>query len=153
MNDEKQMVKLAGNNIGAKLKNAWFYVPLILQVLISAIAGTGTKVETLQTWPAVGRMILDYISNPFLLSLLLIQIYGQLKSFDNKGAWRDDTITNRKPKPTDPDIEIVVDGPPVVTDDTVVILDNKEVENEEKFDPALSGPEVYSNGKNSQNEV
>lgn len=173
MEQTRTATKIAGNNVEAKLKNVWFYIPIVFQIIISAIVGTGTKVESLQTWPAVWDMIIAYLSNPFLLSLLLIQIYGQLKSFDTKGPWRDNELTNSKIAPTHPDIKVVKAGETVVDDDTVILADNVDgeavedvVENEktivdddvndkktysnsiqEEYNPDLAGPEVYANDK------
>lgn len=173
MEQTRTVTRIAGNNVGAKLKNVWFYIPIIFQVIISAIVGTGTKVESLQTWPAVWDMIIAYLSNPFLLSLLLIQIYGQLKSFDTKGPWRDNDLTNSKIAPTHPDIKVFKAGESVVDDNTVILADNVDgeaieevVEHEEtiinndatekevytgsvqeKYNPDLAGPEVYANDK------
>lgn len=132
--------EIAGNNIQVKLKNLIFYLPIVAQIFVTSMISTGTTFSEIQTWEKAFEVLFAYFTNPYLLGVLVIQIYGQLKNFDNKGGWKDDTFTRNKDNPTSPSIDLMIRGEEkTINDDSEVIIDNT--------DESIYGKELYNNGK------
>lgn len=59
-------------NIKVRLKNPWFWVGLV-GVILSAM---GISAETLTSWGAVGKAVLDLVTNPFMLGSVAVAVLG-----------------------------------------------------------------------------
>ncbi|KAA1039108.1 hypothetical protein ERX35_007790 [Macrococcus equipercicus] len=118
------MKMIAGNNVVAKLKNLWIYVPIILSAFMPVMAMTNTSLADLNSWPRLHLLITTFFSNPYLIITFLTTLYASLKSFDIKGAWRDSRFNQEKVGPTDPDMEVIIKGQQEVTDQSQVKVDN-----------------------------
>ena len=57
-----------------RFKNPVFYMQLILAVLTPVLAYMGLTVKDLTTWAAVGNVLLQAVSNPYVLALVLVSV-------------------------------------------------------------------------------
>lgn len=53
-------------------KNITFLIRFFGALALPILAYMGIRVEDLTTWPMVGKVIVDFISNPFLVGLTII---------------------------------------------------------------------------------
>lgn len=59
-----------------RFKNPVFYMQLILAVLTPVLAYMGLTVKDLTTWAAVGNVLLQAVSNPYVLALVLVSVWN-----------------------------------------------------------------------------
>ena len=59
-----------------RFKNPVFYMQLILAVLTPVLAYMGLTVKDLTTWAAVGNVLLQAVSNPCVLALVLVSVWN-----------------------------------------------------------------------------
>lgn len=59
-----------------RFKNPVFYMQLILAVLTPVLAYMGLTVKDLTTWAAVRNVLLQAISNPYVLALVLVSVWN-----------------------------------------------------------------------------
>ena len=59
-----------------RFKNPVFYMQLILAVLTPVLAYMGLTVKDLTTWAAVGNVLLQAASNPYVLALVLVSVWN-----------------------------------------------------------------------------
>ncbi|OCA84478.1 phage holin [Bacillus sp. FJAT-27225] len=53
-------------------KNLQFIIRFIASLLIPVLAYMGIKVDDITSWPIVGELLINFISNPFLVVLTII---------------------------------------------------------------------------------
>ena len=82
-------------NLKVRIKNPWFWVGLV-GVILSAM---GVSPETLTSWQAVLDMLLDFISNPFMIGTVVMALIGVFSDPTTSGIG-DSTqaMTYSKPK-------------------------------------------------------
>ena len=59
-----------------RFRNPVFYMQLILAVLTPVLAYMGLTVKDLTTWAAVGNVLLQAVSNPYVLALVLVSVWN-----------------------------------------------------------------------------
>ncbi len=59
-----------------RFKNPVFYMQLILAVLTPVLAYMGLTVKDITTWAAVGNVLLQAVSNPYVLALVLVSVWN-----------------------------------------------------------------------------
>lgn len=59
-----------------RFKNPVFYMQLILAVLTPVLAYMGLTVKDLTTWTAVGNVLVQAVSNPYVLALVLVSVWN-----------------------------------------------------------------------------
>ena len=59
-----------------RFKNPVFYMQLILAILTPVLAYMGLTVKDLTTWAAVGNVLLQAVSNPYVLALVLVSVWN-----------------------------------------------------------------------------
>ena len=59
-----------------RFKNPMFYVQLILAILTPILAYMGLTMQDLTTWAKVGEILLQAISNPYVLGLVAVSVYN-----------------------------------------------------------------------------
>lgn len=72
-------------NLKVRFKNPVFYVQLILSVLTPMLAYFGLAAEDLTSWAKLGEVLLEGIANPYVLSLVFINMYNALIDPTTKG--------------------------------------------------------------------
>lgn len=82
-------------NITVRLKNPWFWVGLV-GVILSAM---GISAETLTSWSAVGKALIDLVTNPFMLGSVAIAVLGVFVDPTTAGVGdSDQAMTYTEPK-------------------------------------------------------
>ena len=59
-----------------RFKNPVFYMQLILAVLTPVLAYMGLTVKDLTTWAAVGNVLVQAVSNPYVLASVLVSVWN-----------------------------------------------------------------------------
>ena len=65
-------------NWKVRFKNPMFYVQLVLSILTPILTYLGLTATDLTTWSALGNVLLQAVSNPYVLSLVLVGVYNAL---------------------------------------------------------------------------
>ena len=68
-----------------RFKNPVFYMQLILAVLTPVLAYMGLTVKDLTTWAAVGNVLLQAVSNPYVLALVLVSVWNAVNDPTTSG--------------------------------------------------------------------
>lgn len=63
-------------NWKVRIKNVNFWVQVFLAVFTPILAYAGLTTAELTTWRAVGDLLLGAISNPYVLSLVVVSVYN-----------------------------------------------------------------------------
>lgn len=69
-------------NIPVRFKNPWFWVGLV-GLFFTAI---GVDVQTLTSWAALQKALLDFAGNPFMVGSALVALLGQFIDPTTKGV-------------------------------------------------------------------
>ena len=82
-----------------RFKNPMFVVQLVLSIVIPIVGYFGMEVKDLTSWSIVGDLFLQAISNPYVLSLIVVSVYNAVLDPTTKGVKDSDRALNRvKPK-------------------------------------------------------
>lgn len=86
-------------NLKVRFKNPMFYAQLILSVLTPILTYMGLTATDITTWAMLGDILLQAISNPYVLSLVLVSVYNALVDPTTKGFGdSENALTYEKPK-------------------------------------------------------
>lgn len=72
-------------NLKVRFKNPVFIVQFILAILTPILAYTGLTARDMTTWTALGNLLLDAISNPYVMSLVAVSVWNALNDPTTKG--------------------------------------------------------------------
>lgn len=72
-------------NLKVRFKNPMFYVQLVLSVLTPILTYLGLTAADLTTWAKLGSVIVQAISNPYVLFLMGVSVYNALTDPTTKG--------------------------------------------------------------------
>ena len=72
-------------NLKVRFKNPMFYVQIILSILTPILAYSGLTATDLTTWSKLGEVLVQAISNPYVLSLVAVSVYNALIDPTTKG--------------------------------------------------------------------
>ena len=61
-------------NLKVRVKNPVFWVQIVLSILTPVLAYAGLTAQDLTTWSKVGELIVGAISNPYVLSLVVVSV-------------------------------------------------------------------------------
>ena len=73
-------------NWKVRFKNPVFYVQLLLAVLTPILAYMGLTMSDLTTWPAVGNVLLQAVSNPYILGLVVVSVWNAINDPTTSGV-------------------------------------------------------------------
>ena len=65
-----------GINWKIRFKNPMFYAQLILSFITPILAYMGLTAQDLTTWSAVGNILFEAASNPYVLGMVVISVYN-----------------------------------------------------------------------------
>lgn len=65
-------------NWKVRLKNPMFWAQLIMSVIVPILAYLGLTAEDLNSWSRLGEVMLQAISSPHILSLVLVSVYNAI---------------------------------------------------------------------------
>lgn len=86
-------------NWKVRFKNPLFYVQIVLSVLTPILTYLGLTAIDLTTWAKLGDVLLQAISNPYVLSLVIVSVYNALVDPTTKGfSDSENALTYDKPK-------------------------------------------------------
>ena len=69
----------------ARFTNKTFIVQIILAVFTPILAYAGLTAEDLTTWGKLGRLLLDALSNPYVLMLVAVSVGNTINNPTTKG--------------------------------------------------------------------
>lgn len=72
-------------NLRVRFKNPMFYVQLVLSVLTPILAYSGLTATDITTWVKLGDILLQALSNPYVVSLVIVSVYNALVDPTTKG--------------------------------------------------------------------
>lgn len=73
-------------NWKVRLKNPIWWVQMLLAVAMPVLAYFGLAVEDLTSWSALGKLMLDAVSNPYVLGLALVSAWNAINDPTTAGA-------------------------------------------------------------------
>lgn len=86
-------------NWKVRFKNPLFIAQMILAVLTPILAYAGLTVKDLTTWQALGDLLMDALSNPYVLGLVVVSVFNAVTDPTTSGvADSEQALTYTKPK-------------------------------------------------------
>ena len=84
-------------NINWKLRfsNPMFIAQLVLSILIPILSYIGLTVEDLTTWGKLFEVLVQAVSNPYCLALVLVSVYNTIVDPTTKGIKDSDHALNK----------------------------------------------------------
>lgn len=85
-------------NIKVRIKNPVFWFQIALTIITTATAYLGITGQDITTWPALGNVLLQIVSNPYMLVLVIVSIWNAVNDPTTPGI-KDSTraLTYTKP--------------------------------------------------------
>lgn len=86
-------------NLKVRMKNWSFWVSVLISTGAPILAYFGLTAADITTWAALGRVLLEAVSNPYVVGLVLVSLYNALIDPTTKGI-KDSAqaMTYEKPK-------------------------------------------------------
>lgn len=86
-------------NLKVRMKNWSFWVSVLISIGAPILAYFGLTAADITTWAALGRVLLEAVSNPYVVGLVLVSLYNALIDPTTKGI-KDSAqaMTYEKPK-------------------------------------------------------
>lgn len=69
-----------------RFKNPMFIAQLVMSVLLPVLGYAGLKVSDLTSWQTVGDLLMQAISNPYVLGLVVVSVYNAIIDPTTKGV-------------------------------------------------------------------
>lgn len=107
-----------------RFKNPQYVIQIILAIFAPILAYAGLTVQDLTTWKSVWDMLVNALSNPYVLILVAVSVYNATTDPSVKSWLRDSNFTMEKTEPTDPKMPLDIKGKQEVTDRSEVEVDN-----------------------------
>jgi len=86
-------------NWKVRLNNPLFYTQVVLAILLPILAYMGLTVQDLTTWPDLANVLLNAVSNPYVLGLVVVSVYNAVSDPTTKGiSDSKQALTYQKPK-------------------------------------------------------
>lgn len=86
-------------NWKVRFKNPVFWAQIVLAVLTPILAYAGLAFEDMTSWPALGQLLLDAISNPYVLALVVVSVWNAVNDPTTAGVTDSEQAqTYTKPK-------------------------------------------------------
>ena len=73
-------------NIKVRIKNPVFWVQIVLSILTPILAYAGLTAQDLTTWAKLGDVLVMALSNPYVLSLVLVSVWNTFNDPTTKGV-------------------------------------------------------------------
>lgn len=89
-------------NWKVRFRNPLFIAQLIMSILVPILAYMGLTVEDLTTWNALGNVLLEALSNPYVLGLVVVSVFNCINDPTTQGI-KDSTnaLTYETPRKRD----------------------------------------------------
>ena len=76
-------------NWKVRFRNPIFIVQFILAILTPILAYAGLTMQDITTWAALGKLLLDAISNPYVLGLVIVSLWNCINDPTTPGIIKD----------------------------------------------------------------
>ena len=87
-------------NFKVRFKNPIFIAQLILAILTPILAYAGLTVQDLTSWTKLGQLLINALSNPYVLGLIAVSIWNALNDPTTAGiSDSKQALTYQIPKP------------------------------------------------------
>ena len=73
-------------NLKVRFKNPVFIAQLVLSVLTPILAYAGLTLADMTSWSALGQLLIDALSNPYVLGLVVVSVWNALNDPTTKGV-------------------------------------------------------------------
>ena len=73
-------------NLKVRFKNPVFLAQLGMAILLPILAYFGLTVEDMNSWSTLGNTLLDAISNPYVVGLVITSIWNAINDPTTKGV-------------------------------------------------------------------
>lgn len=85
-------------NWKVRFKNPYFLAQIGIAILMPILAYLGLSVEDLTTWNKLGQVLLQAISNPYVLGLVVVSVFNAIQDPTTKGlSDSNKAMTYKKP--------------------------------------------------------
>lgn len=86
-------------NFKVRFKNPIFIAQLLLAIFTPILAYAGLTAQDLTTWKALFELIVDAISNPYVLGLVVVSVWNALNDPTTSGVSdSENALTYKTPK-------------------------------------------------------
>lgn len=65
-------------NWKVRLKNPLWWTQIVLAIITPILAYLGLSAEDLNTWSALGNVLLQAISSPYILAMVVVSVYNAI---------------------------------------------------------------------------
>ena len=72
-------------NWKVRIRNPYFWLQIGIAILMPILAYLGLSVEDLTTWSKVGQVLLEAVSNPYVLGLVVVSVFNAIQDPTTKG--------------------------------------------------------------------
>lgn len=87
-------------NFKVRFKNPIFIAQLILAILTPILAYAGLTVQDLTSWTKLGQLLINALSNPYVLGLIAVSVWNALNDPTTAGiSDSKQALTYQIPKP------------------------------------------------------
>ena len=69
-----------------RFKNPVFYAQIILAILTPILAYMGITAQDLTSWPYLGQVLINAVSNPYVLALVVVSIWNAVNDPTTSGV-------------------------------------------------------------------
>ena len=96
---QERMKKIMKINWKVRFKNPVFIAQLAMSVLLPILTYTGLTVQDMTTWAMLGKTLLQAVTNPYVLGLVLVSVWNALIDPTTKGVGdSENALTYTQPK-------------------------------------------------------
>lgn len=74
-----------GINLDARLKNPQYWFMLIMAIIVPITAYMGINTTDITSWSMLGNMLTEAIKNPYLLIMVIVNVYNATIDSTTKG--------------------------------------------------------------------
>ena len=86
-------------NWKVRTKNPMFWVQILMSVLLPILGYFGLTTQDLTSWPVLGEVLVDAISNPYVVGVIGVSVWNAVNDPTTKGlADSPQAMTYNKPK-------------------------------------------------------
>lgn len=72
-------------NWRVRFRNPVFWAQLVASILTPIIGYAGLTFQDLSSWPALGRILIEAIANPYIVGLTLVSVWNCVNDPTTKG--------------------------------------------------------------------
>lgn len=82
-------------NWKVRFKNPLFIAQLVMSVIVPIIGYAGLQLSDLTSFPLLGKVLLDGVSNPYVLGLIAVSVYNAIIDPTTKGVKDSENVLNK----------------------------------------------------------